>query len=61
MKNLVFSNELCMNAVVKRLPDLCETFEVHQKRKVISVPATVSKAKLEALVKEARFSVIDNL
>lgn len=48
-------------AQAKRLPDLCETFEIHENRKVISVPATVSSAKLEALVKEARFSIIDNL
>ena len=58
MKNLVFSDTLLMNAVAKRLPDLCQKFELHENRKVISIPTTVPIAKLKALVEEAKTSLL---
>ena len=60
MKNLIFSNPLLLKAVANQLPNICEKFEVHEDRRVISVPSNTSKKKLEALVREVKYSFFNN-
>ena len=56
MKHLVFSDERLLNAVVKLLPSVCDTYELHNSQKVICVPNNVSKERLNALVMRARLT-----
>ena len=56
MKHLVFSDERLLKAVVKLLPSVCDTFELHTSQKVICVPNKMSKARLNELVMRARLT-----
>jgi phosphoadenosine phosphosulfate reductase len=57
MKNLVFMNPILMNAVAENLSNLCPKFDIDENRGVISVPASVSKFKLESLIRETKADI----
>jgi len=58
MNHLVFSDERLLNAVARLLPDVCDTFELHESQKVICVPVNVSKTKLNSLARTARANLM---
>jgi 3'-phosphoadenosine 5'-phosphosulfate sulfotransferase (PAPS reductase)/FAD synthetase len=58
MKHLTFSDERLLHAVAALLPDICDHFELHVDKKVICVPADLSRTKLRALANRARYTLI---
>lgn len=56
MRHMIFKDTQLMKAVSNLLPNMCKSYEIHQENNVICVPATMSKAKLNALVQRARTS-----
>ena len=59
MKHIGFSDERLMNAVARLLPNLCDTFELHDNQNIICVPNNISRVKLNELVKRARANLIN--
>jgi 3'-phosphoadenosine 5'-phosphosulfate sulfotransferase (PAPS reductase)/FAD synthetase len=57
MKHLVFSDKRLMSAVSMLIPKVCENFEIHDDSGVICVPDSLSKTKLDALLREAKASL----
>ena len=53
MKHLILPNKEIGKILVKLLQTFCNNFEIHEDGKIIRVPYTISKKKLQKLISTA--------
>jgi 3'-phosphoadenosine 5'-phosphosulfate sulfotransferase (PAPS reductase)/FAD synthetase len=58
MTHLSFSDKRLFDAVAQLLPEMCESFELHDGKNEICVPANMTATKLKVLVDRARYKLV---